>query len=99
LKESLRGNRGTSAECDYLLGERDDVREGWDVRIFIAAAIVLFITGSSALAQTQPTRPSAYRTFAKDGTPVDVTLDLEGNIYFELNSRLYIRIYPPHLTR
>jgi hypothetical protein len=197
LKESLRGNRGTSAECDYLLGEHDDVREGWDVRIFIAAAIVLFITGSSALAQTQPTRPSAYRTFAvmrsawataplspcygngrghrrssfnptspcysgtpyayysafepfeffnptnrkallgsaslnedqatvrieakgylnvsrlekdrrgiwrgnatmKDGTPVDVTLDVGGNIYSELSSRLYIRIYPPHLTR
>ena len=34
----------------------------------------------------------------KDGRPVDVTLDLEGNIYSEL-SRLYIRIQPPALNR
>ena len=34
----------------------------------------------------------------KDGRPVDVTLDLEGNIYSEL-SRLYIRIEPPPSTR
>lgn len=33
-----------------------------------------------------------------DGRPVDVTLDLEGNIYSEL-SRLYIRIQPPASTR
>jgi hypothetical protein len=191
------GNRGTSAKCDYLLEEREIIRKRWDVRIFITAAIVVSITGWSAFAQTQPTRPSAYRTFAmmrsawataplspcygngrrhrwysfnptspcytgtpyayysafepfeffnptdrkaspgsaslnedqakvrieakgylnvsrlekarrgiwrgkatmKDGTPVDVTFDLEGNIYSELSSRLYIRIYPPHLTR
>ena len=34
----------------------------------------------------------------KDGRPVDVTLDLEGNIYSEL-SRLHIRIEPPPSTR
>jgi hypothetical protein len=34
----------------------------------------------------------------KDGRPVDVTLDLEGNIYSEL-SRLYIRIEPPPSSR
>ena len=34
----------------------------------------------------------------KDGRPVDVTLDLEGNIYSELN-RLYIRIEPVPSTR
>ena len=33
----------------------------------------------------------------KDGRPVDVTLDLDGNIYSEL-SRLYIRIQPPLQT-
>jgi Peptidase propeptide and YPEB domain len=31
----------------------------------------------------------------KDGRRVDVTLDLEGNIYSEWRSRLYIRIRPP----
>jgi hypothetical protein len=31
----------------------------------------------------------------KDGRRVDVTLDLEGNIYSEWGSRLYIRIKPP----
>ena len=31
----------------------------------------------------------------KDGRRVDVTLDLEGNIYSEWRSRLYIRIKPP----
>jgi hypothetical protein len=31
----------------------------------------------------------------KDGKQVDVTLDLEGNIYSEWRSRLYIRIRPP----
>jgi Peptidase propeptide and YPEB domain len=31
----------------------------------------------------------------KDGRRVDVTLDLEGNIYSEWSSRLYIRIRPP----
>ena len=31
----------------------------------------------------------------KDGRPVEVTLDLEGNIYSEFRSRLYIRIRPP----
>lgn len=31
----------------------------------------------------------------KDGKPVEVTLDLEGNIYSEFRSRLYIRIRPP----
>jgi hypothetical protein len=35
----------------------------------------------------------------KDGRPVDVTLDLEGNIYSELSSRLYIRIQPLPLKR
>jgi hypothetical protein len=34
----------------------------------------------------------------KDGRPVDITLDLEGNIYSEL-SRLHIRIEPPPSTR
>jgi len=34
----------------------------------------------------------------KDGRPVDVILDLEGNIYSEL-SRLYIRIEPPPSNR
>jgi Peptidase propeptide and YPEB domain len=34
----------------------------------------------------------------KDGRSVDVTLDLEGNIYSEL-SRLYIRIDPPPSSR
>jgi hypothetical protein len=34
----------------------------------------------------------------KDGRPVDVTLDLEGNIYSTL-SRLYIRIEPPPANR
>jgi hypothetical protein len=34
-----------------------------DVPIFISTAIVLLMTGLSAFAQTQPTRPSAYRTF------------------------------------
>ena len=34
------------------------------MRIFIGAAILVLVTGSSAFAQTQPTRPSAYRTFA-----------------------------------
>ena len=33
-----------------------------------------------------------------DGRSVDVTLDLEGNIYSEL-SRLFIRIQPPHSNR
>jgi hypothetical protein len=163
-----------------------------DVRTFIPTAIAALMTGSSAFAQTQPTRPSAYPTFPtlpsawataplspceygrgsrsssfnptsscytgtpyaeysaigpfefhnpanrvrspglenldedaaklrieakgylnvtslekdkrgiwrgnatmKDGGPVDVTLDLEGNIYSEPRSRLYIRIQPP----
>jgi hypothetical protein len=35
----------------------------------------------------------------KDGRPVDVTLDLEGNIYSEFSSRLYIRIQPPPSNR
>jgi len=35
----------------------------------------------------------------KDGRAVDVTLDLEGNIYSEPRSRLYIRIEPPPLNR
>jgi hypothetical protein len=167
------------------------------VRKLIAAAIVVSMTGLSAFAQTQPTRPSAYRTFAtmrsgwataplspcygygrrhrwssfnptspcytgtpyanysafepfefpkptnraalpgsaslnedqaklrieakgyssvtmlerdrrgiwrgkatmRDGRPVNVTLDLEGDIYSELSSRLYIRIQPPPLNR
>jgi len=34
----------------------------------------------------------------KDGRPVNVTVDLEGNIYSTL-SRLYIRIEPPPATR
>jgi len=34
----------------------------------------------------------------KDGRSVDVTLDLEGNVYSEL-SRLYIRIQPPPSNR
>jgi hypothetical protein len=34
----------------------------------------------------------------KDGRPVNVTLDLEGNIYSDL-SRLYIRIQPPPSNR
>jgi hypothetical protein len=34
----------------------------------------------------------------KDGRPVNVTLDLEGNIYSTL-SRLYIRIEPPPTNR
>jgi hypothetical protein len=34
----------------------------------------------------------------KDGRPVDVTLDLEGNIYSEL-TRLFIRIQPPPSNR
>lgn len=34
----------------------------------------------------------------EDGKPVDVTLDLEGNIYSKW-SRLYIRIEPPHSSR
>jgi hypothetical protein len=34
----------------------------------------------------------------QDGRPVNVTLDLEGNIYSEL-SRLYIRIEPPPSDR
>jgi Peptidase propeptide and YPEB domain len=163
----------------------------------IATAIVVSMTGLSAFAQTQPTRPSAYRTFAtmpsawstaplspcygygrrhrwssfnptspcytgtpyayyssfepfeffkprsraalpgseslnedqaklrieakgylsvtrlerdrrgiwrgkatmRDGKPVDVTLDLQGDIYSESTSRLYIRIQPPPLNR
>ena len=166
------------------------------VRILTAAAIILLMTGSSVVAQTQPTRPSAYPTFptlpsawataplspceygcgnrwssfnptsscytgtpyaeysalepfkfhnptnrttspgseslnedqakleieakgylditrlekdkrgiwrgeatTKDGRAVDVTLDLEGNIYSEPRSRLYIRIEPPPLNR
>jgi hypothetical protein len=167
------------------------------VRIFTAVIVVILMTGSTAFAQTQPTRPSAYRTFAtmrsgwataplnpcyeygrryhrssfnptspcytgtpyayysafepfefrnpinraavpgsasldeqqarsrieakgylnvtrlekdrrgiwrgkatmKDGGPVDVTLDLEGNIYSEATSRLYIRIQPPPSNR
>jgi hypothetical protein len=35
----------------------------------------------------------------KDGRPVDVTLDLEGNIYSKLSSRFYIRIRPPPSER
>jgi hypothetical protein len=31
----------------------------------------------------------------KDGRPVEVTLDLDGNIYSEWSTRLYIRIKPP----
>ena len=38
------------------------------------------------------------RALLKDGRPVDVTLDLEGNIYSE-PSRLYIRIEPPPSNR
>lgn len=162
------------------------------MRILVAGAIAVSMTGLSAFAQTQPTPPSAYRTFAtmrsawataplspcsgygrrhrwysfnptspcytgtpyayysalepfefpnptnrpalpgsasldedqaklrieakgyanvsklekdrrgiwrgeaamNDGRPVDVTLDLEGNIYSEFSSRLHIRIQP-----
>jgi hypothetical protein len=183
----------TSADRGYLLQEMGKQ----DVRILIPAAIVALMTGSSAFGQTQPTRPSAYRTFPtwpsawataplspcygyrrrprsfpfnptspcytgtpyafysaiepfafpnatnrralqssedldedqvkqrieakgyldvsrlekdrrgiwrgeatmKDGRLVDVTLDLEGNIYSEPRSRLYIRIEPPPLNR
>ena len=61
---SSRADSGTSADCDYLLRWRQEViRKTCDVRIFIVAAIVVFMTGSSVFAQTQPTRPSAYRTF------------------------------------
>jgi hypothetical protein len=35
------------------------------------------------------------KAIMKDGRPVDVILDIEGNIYSEWRSRLYIRIYPP----
>jgi hypothetical protein len=35
----------------------------------------------------------------EDGRPVDVTLDLEGNIYSKLSSRFYIRIRPPPSER
>ena len=35
----------------------------------------------------------------EDGRPVDVTLDLEGNIYSVPRSRLHIRIEPPPSKR
>jgi hypothetical protein len=35
----------------------------------------------------------------EDGRPVDITLDLEGNIYSEPSSRLHIRIEPPPSNR
>jgi hypothetical protein len=34
-----------------------------------------------------------------DGRPVEITLDLEGNIYSVPTSRLHIRIEPPPLKR
>jgi hypothetical protein len=35
------------------------------------------------------------RATSKDGRWIDVTLDLEGNVYSKWSSRLYIRIRPP----
>ena len=42
-------------------GDTKFIRKGMDMRNFIVAAVATSIAGS-AFAQTQPTRPSAYRT-------------------------------------